>query len=296
MYENNPSNSEYPEVTPDPSTIEQPADQKRAVATAAGGTIVLGAAAYGLSLLDDSNSEPVEDNSSAQAAADAADARAQASALPLVTPVGDPMNTSLENLDSLTFDEAFAAARHQLGAGHHFTWHNGLYNTYYEPELDDLSRADRLAFMATLPNAGGMKSPADGSDDAPRMAAAHHEGNHPHKATAILETNEPVVDREAVAEIPEPKVADNVVTVIPMAATVPTLVPLAHAVDTVPASQTPAANPMPTPVHNDDFASQHTGSIEHSALDAGAMHEHTDHDVSHLPDGDALADAHHLGD
>ena len=285
MYENNPPNSEYPEVTPDPSTIEQPADQKRAVATAAGGTIVLGAAAYGLSLLDDTDSPPVDDSSSAQAAADAADARARASALPLVTPVSDPMNTSLDNLDSLTFDEAFAAARHQLGSGHHFTWHNGLYNTYYEPELDTLSRADRMAFMATLPNAGGMKAPdklTDG-DDAPRMAA-HHGGHHTHRAAEAPQPHEAVAEQEQSAQ---KEAAAPALTVIPMAATAPTLVPLAHSVDTVPDTTT-------TPVHNDDFATHHTGNIEQSALES-TMPAHIDQDLSHLPDGDPLADAHHFG-
>jgi hypothetical protein len=288
MYENNPSNSEYPEVTPDPSTIEQPADQKRAVATAAGGTVVLGAAAYGLSLLDDTDSQPVDDNASAQAAADAADARARASALPLVTPVSDPVNTSLDNLDSLTFDEAFAAARHQLGAGHHFTWHNGLYNTYYEPELDNLSRADRLAFMATLPNAGGMKSPdkMTDSDDAPRMAAAHHGGHHTHRAVEAPQPHEAVAEQEQPAQ---KAATEPALTVVPMAATAPTLVPLAHSVDTIP-------DTTPAPVHNDDFAGHHTGSINGAPIESVGMHEPIAHDIDHLPDGDALADSHHFGD
>lgn len=288
MYENNPSNGEYPEVTPDPSTIEQPADQKRAVATAAGGTLILGAAAYGLSLLDDSGSEPVEDNASAQAAADAADARARASALPLVTPLSEPANTSLDNLDSLTFDEAFAAARHQLGAGHHFTWHNGLYNTYYEPELDNLSRADRLAFMATLPDTGGMKSPdkLTDADDAPRLAA-HHGGHHTHKAAETPQLREAVAEQEQ----PEQKLAaEPALTVVPMAATAPTLVPLAHNVDS-----TTATEATPTPVHNDDFANHHTGSIESSAIESTDGQHQLDYDGSHLPDGDPLADAHHFG-
>ncbi|MBO0933112.1 hypothetical protein [Fibrella aquatilis] len=290
MYENNSSNSEYPEVTPDPSTIEQPADQKRAVATAAAGTAVLGAAAYGLSLLDDSSSEPVEDNSSAAAAAAAADARAQASALPMVTPLTDPnanLNTSLDNLDSLTFDEAFAAARHQLGAGHHFTWHNGLYNTYYEPELDNLSRADRLAFLATLPSAGGMKAPASVmTDDAPRMAA-HHGGHHAHKAAEV--------PHEAVAEQEQPAekaATEPTLTVVPMAAAAPTLVPLAHNVEST--TETAPAE-APAQQHNDDFAAQHTGSMDDTTIGSVDMHQSLEHGADHLPDGDALADAHHFG-
>ena len=291
MYENNPPNpnSDYPEVTPDPSTIEQPADQKRAVATAAAGTAILGAAAYGLSLLDDSSSAPIEDNSSAQAAADAADARAQASALPMVTPLTDPnanLNASLDNLDSLTFEEAFAAARHQMGAGHHFTWHDGLYNTYYEPELDNLSRADRLAFLATLPSAGGMKAPANVmTDDAPRMAA-HHSEHHTHKAAET--PHEVVAEQEQPAE----KVAtEPALTVVPMAAAAPTLVPLAHNVD----STTETAPATTEPVHNDDFAVHHTGNIDGNAIDSVDMHQPLEHQADHLTDGDPLADAHHFG-
>ncbi|MBO0939092.1 hypothetical protein J2I47_21235 [Fibrella sp. HMF5335] len=285
MYENNPNSAEYPEVTPDPSTIEQPADQKRAVATATAGTVVLGAAAYGLSMLDEGDSEPVEDNSSAQAAAAAADARAQASALPLVTPVGDNnLNTSLDDLDSLTFDEAFAAARHQLGAGHHFTWHNGLYNTYYEPELDGLSRADRLAFLATLPNMGGVKTPDSTPDDAPRMAA--HKGvHHSHKAAEA--PHEVVAEQEPA----EPKTTpEPTLTVVPMAATAPTLVPLAHTPD-----QLPAPESTPQPVHHDDFAANHNGTIDGTPIESVDMHEQVAHDANHYTDGDPLADAHHFG-
>ena len=286
MYENNPSNAEYPEVTPDPSTIEQPADQKRAVATATAGTVVLGAAAYGLSLLDDGNDEPIADNSSAQAAADAADARARASALPIVTPVADPnasLTTSLDNLDDLTFDEAFAAARHQMGPGHHFTWHNGLYNTYYEPELDHLSRADRLAFLATLPNMGGMKAPDSPIDNAPRMAV-HHGHHQPHH---VADPTPP----EAVAEQeqPAPKpTQEPTLTVIPMAATAPTLVPLAHNAD--PGSETETA---PQPQQQDDFARHHAGTMAGAPIDSVDVHDQLDHDAIHLADNDPTADDHH---
>jgi hypothetical protein len=53
--------------------------------------------------------------------------------------------------DSMTFAQAFAAARAQIGAGGVFTWHGNVYGTYYENEWKNMSAAERHDFqMAAL--------------------------------------------------------------------------------------------------------------------------------------------------
>jgi len=41
--------------------------------------------------------------------------------------------------DGMSFNEAFAAARHEVGAGGVFEWHGGVYGTYYANEWDGFS-------------------------------------------------------------------------------------------------------------------------------------------------------------
>ena len=47
---------------------------------------------------------------------------------------------------NMTFDEAFAAARNELGAGGIFSWHGNTYGTYYADEWDGFSDEYKNAF------------------------------------------------------------------------------------------------------------------------------------------------------
>lgn len=51
-----------------------------------------------------------------------------------------------DNHDELSFADAFAAARHQVGAGGLFTWHGGIYNTYTQAEWNAMNSADKEHF------------------------------------------------------------------------------------------------------------------------------------------------------
>lgn len=71
--------------------------------------------------------------------------------------------------DSMSFGEAFAAARAEVGPGGVFEWHGQTYNTYNAGEwnaMSDEQKADfnALASAATENNNGGMISAASGSD------------------------------------------------------------------------------------------------------------------------------------
>lgn len=45
--------------------------------------------------------------------------------------------------DSMSFSEAFAAARAEVGPGGVFTWHGNVYGTYYESEWNNMSEAEK---------------------------------------------------------------------------------------------------------------------------------------------------------
>lgn len=52
--------------------------------------------------------------------------------------------------DDMSFGQAFAAARQQLGAGGVFTWHGKVYGTYYKEEWDAMSADEKAEFQASV--------------------------------------------------------------------------------------------------------------------------------------------------
>ncbi|MEE1178066.1 MAG: hypothetical protein U0K71_13770 [Paludibacteraceae bacterium] len=52
--------------------------------------------------------------------------------------------------DSLTFSQAFAEARHQVGAGGVFEWHGKVYGTYYKTEWDNMSDSEHAEWRAKI--------------------------------------------------------------------------------------------------------------------------------------------------
>ena len=72
--------------------------------------------------------------------------------------------------DSMSFGDAFAAARSEVGPGGVFHWRGNVYNTYYEKEWNEMSHQDRVAFSHRA---------------APEIAHSHthhHESHHDHAA------------------------------------------------------------------------------------------------------------------
>lgn len=52
--------------------------------------------------------------------------------------------------NSMSFDQAFAAARAEVGPGGVFAWHGGIYGTYYETEWDAMSDAQKTAYAQSV--------------------------------------------------------------------------------------------------------------------------------------------------
>lgn len=53
--------------------------------------------------------------------------------------------------DNMSFNEAFAAARAEVGPGGVFEWHGGLYGTYYASEWNAMDDAARNEYYNTVP-------------------------------------------------------------------------------------------------------------------------------------------------
>lgn len=85
--------------------------------------------------------------------------------------------------DNLTFAEAFATARAEMGPGAAFVWHGQVYGTYYQNEWASMTHAQQADFQAQALNAGhdylhdGYSAPAQH-----QMAAADYDGE---KATGV---------------------------------------------------------------------------------------------------------------
>ena len=81
------------------------------------------------------------------AQADAAQADA-AQATHTAVPAGNVKVAEVS--DDMSFDEAFASARKQVGAGGVFEWRGKLYGTYYKNEWDAMSQADKDQYAANV--------------------------------------------------------------------------------------------------------------------------------------------------
>lgn len=64
--------------------------------------------------------------------------------------VGHNMPVASEVNDSLSFNEAFAAARKETGPGGLFVWHGHTYGTYYKNEWDAMSQEEQDQYWADV--------------------------------------------------------------------------------------------------------------------------------------------------
>lgn len=74
--------------------------------------------------------------------------------------------------DDMSFDEAFASARKQVGAGGVFEWRGKLYGTYYKNEWDAMSQADKDQYAANVFGTPQAKVHNDNSQEQPQKDMA----------------------------------------------------------------------------------------------------------------------------
>lgn len=92
------------------------------------------------------NSAPIESNTTAPQEVLIEEAPTPQEA---IIATSDGMKVAQVN-DEVSFSEAFADARAQVGAGGVFEWRGHVYNTYYESEWDNMSSAERAEFQSKV--------------------------------------------------------------------------------------------------------------------------------------------------
>ncbi|GAB4002261.1 hypothetical protein GCM10028807_60540 [Spirosoma daeguense] len=154
--------SQQAEESDDTSGKSLNSDQKKAIVAAGVGTAALGAAAYGLSMLEDSENSELADGEG-----DGSDdndnnlksSLANQNTIPAPTPTpATPPALPVDPTAGLTgFDKAFAEARAAFGAGHTFQYEGQTYNTFTKEEELSLTPEQRNEFLASN-NLGGSGS------------------------------------------------------------------------------------------------------------------------------------------
>jgi hypothetical protein len=73
------------------------------------------------------------------------------STVPIILYTDAPVANGVTN--DMSFSEAFATARKEVGAGGIFEWNGQVYNTYYKTEWDAMSESDKQDYIASIDNA-----------------------------------------------------------------------------------------------------------------------------------------------
>ena len=69
-----------------------------------------------------------------------------------IPPIGHVVDVAYGISDSMSFSEAFASARAEVGPGGVFTWHGNVYSTYYENEWDNMTDAQKHDYAVAVHN------------------------------------------------------------------------------------------------------------------------------------------------
>ena len=91
-----------------------------------------------------------------EATKQAAEAAANADKGNMVKPVGNVKVAEVS--DDMSFSEAFASARKQVGAGGVFEWRGKQYGTYYKTEWDSMSQVEKDQYAANVFGTSSSKS------------------------------------------------------------------------------------------------------------------------------------------
>lgn len=91
-----------------------------------------------------------------EAAKQVAEEAANADKGNMVKPVGNVKVAEVN--DEMSFSEAFASAREQVGAGGVFEWRGKQYGTYYKTEWDSMSQAEKDRYAANVFGTSSSKS------------------------------------------------------------------------------------------------------------------------------------------
>lgn len=114
-----------------------------------------------------------------------------------VAPVAEGVN------DDMSFSEAFAAARAEVGPGGVFSWHGQVYGTYYKPEWDAMSDEQRHDYSHSVAQAQVHPEPYTPQQSDPPIIEDNADtddiGNQ-HEASYSNEDSDNVVNDDSAAE------------------------------------------------------------------------------------------------
>ena len=96
--------------------------------------------------------------------------------------------------DAMTFSEAFAAAREQVGAGGVFEWHGKVYGTYYKEEWSAMSQEERSEWQSRIDY-------NEVQGGATHTASENHYATASSRAEAKAAVDDTTVGEEATAEV-----------------------------------------------------------------------------------------------
>ena len=96
--------------------------------------------------------------------------------------------------DAMTFSEAFAAAREQVGAGGVFEWHGKVYGTYYKEEWSAMSQEERSEWQSRIDY-------NEVQGGATHTASENHYATANSRAEAKANVDDTTVGEEATAEV-----------------------------------------------------------------------------------------------
>lgn len=99
--------------------------------------------------------------------------------------------------DDMTFDEAFAAAREEVGPGGAFQWHGSVYGTYTASEWNEMSTADRAEFNNHF--SWNQVNATSGNVATVQPIEEHHHHHHHTQVEVVevIETHQPESDHTA---------------------------------------------------------------------------------------------------
>lgn len=95
--------------------------------------------------------------------------------------------------DNMSFNEAFAAARSEVGAGGCFVWHGNVYGTYYASEWNAMSPAQRDEFVSQTTGVDTSHSHA--------TYAHHSTSSHTHTEQHVTPEKEEPSEEDMAVEI-----------------------------------------------------------------------------------------------
>ena len=94
-----------------------------------------------------------------------------------VPPIGDSVAVAHGVSDDMSFSDAFAAARSEVGPGGVFIWHGNVYGTYYASEWNNMSDAEKHEYANAVRHTDYDTSVAEASHESHYHETSYDEGD-----------------------------------------------------------------------------------------------------------------------